>query len=61
MTKVYLPGSHVVMAQNVRVSSELSPQSLSPSHNQRDIMQTLVLPHLTLPGGQDMGAERWKK
>ena len=59
MTTVILPGEQVVLAQNVGASSELSPQSLSPSHNQRRDRHRLLLPHFTFPGSHVEGAEKW--
>ena len=50
------PGSQVTVAQKVVVSSELSPQSLSPSHSQRRMIHTLVLPHFIRDGGHVIGA-----
>ena len=41
------PGLHGTELQNRRFSSAASPQSLSPSHSHRRIMQTFVLGHLT--------------
>ncbi len=46
----HAPGSHVVCAQNVGFSSDMSPQSLSPSQSQRERMHTLWVPHDTKPG-----------